>query len=331
MTESQQNPPQSYDDEIDLRQLFRVLWDGKWLIGGITFAVAVLAVIVALMLPNIYRAEALLAPNDQEGAGGLSALAAQYGGLASLAGINLSAGSADKTALGIEVLKSRKFISEFIERHDILVPLMAAKDWDSESGELEIDSDVYDVVEKQWVREVSPPKKTIPSMQEAYEEFMDILSVSQDKKSGFVRIAIEHYSPTTAKQWVDWLVQDINSTIVQQDVREAEQAIEYLNLQIENTSLTELKNVFFRLIEEQTKTVMLAKVSDEYLLKTLDPAIAPELKAKPKRSLIVILATMLGGILGIVIQLIRSSNKGTAATSHCSQKTDEGDSRQKPR
>jgi len=65
-----------------------------------------------------------------------------------------------------------------------------------------------------------------------------------------------------------------------------------------------LRNVFFSLIEEQTKTVMLAKVTDEYLLKTLDPAVAPEMKSRPKRSLMVVLATLLGGVLGAVIQLI---------------------------
>ena len=43
-----------------------------------------------------------------------------------MAGINLGGGSANKTALGLEILKSRKFISEFIERRDILAPLMAA-------------------------------------------------------------------------------------------------------------------------------------------------------------------------------------------------------------
>ena len=68
------------------------------------------------------------------------------------------------------------------------------------------------------------------------------------------------------------------------------EAIKYLNDQIKNTSLAELQNVFFSLIEEQTKTVMLAKVTDEYLLKTLDPAVAPELEAEPERILIVILA-----------------------------------------
>ena len=125
MTEPQQTaPPAPHDDEIDLRELFRVLWAGKWLIGGITFAATVIAVIVALMLPNIYKAEALLAPNQEQGAGGLSALAAQYGGLASLAGISLGSGPSDKTALGLEILKSRKFTSDFIEHHDILVPLI---------------------------------------------------------------------------------------------------------------------------------------------------------------------------------------------------------------
>jgi uncharacterized protein involved in exopolysaccharide biosynthesis len=304
MSESQQTVVQVPNDKIDLRELIRVLWAGKWLIGGITFAAAITAVAVVLMLPNIYRAEALLAPNDQQRTGGLSALAAQYGGLASLAGI-FGSGSADKTAFGLEVLRSRKFVSEFIERHDILVPLMAAEDWDAKSGELKIDPKVYDLATDRWVRDVRPPRKANPSLQEAHKVFMEILSVSQDKTSGFVTIAVEHYSPTVAKQWVDWLVEDINSSIMQQDVAEAEQAIAYLNEQIESTSLADLQNVFFKLIEEQTKTVMLAKVSPEYMLRTLDPAVIPELKAKPKRSIIVILATFIGGLLGVVIQLFR--------------------------
>jgi len=306
MSESkQENSPAPYDDEIDLRELFRVLWAGKWLIGGITFAAAMISVAVALMGPNIYRAEALLAPNDQQGTGGLSALAGQYGGLASLAGINVGSGSADNTALGLEILSSRKFVSEFIERHDILVPLMAAEDWDAESGELKINPRVYDLATDRWGRDVRPPTKATPSLQEAHRVFMGILSVSQDQRSGFVSIAIEHISPTVAKQWVDWLVVDINSSIMQQDVAEAEQAIAYLNEQIGSTSLADLRNVFFSLIEEQTKTVMLAKVSPEYMLRTIDPAVVPELKYRPNRALTCVLGTLLGGMLSVLGVLIR--------------------------
>ena len=302
MSESHQAVLQvTYDDETNLRELFRALWVGKWLIGSIIFAATVISVIVALMLPNIYRAEALLTPNDQEGAGELSALAAQYGGLASLAGINLRGGRADKMTLGLEVLKSRKFISDFIARRDILVPLIAAKGWNPESGILEIDPDDYDAVSGKWTRNVSAPKKIIPSSQEAYEEFKKILSVNLDKNTGFVTVAVEHYSPTVAKQWVDWLIDDLNSSIMLQDVAEAERSIEYLKKQIESTSLADLQHVFFRLIEEQTKTVMLAKVSDEYLLKTLDPAVAPEMRSKPNRRLIVVLGMMLGGFFGIML------------------------------
>lgn len=298
---------QSGDDVVDLRALFALLWAGKWLIGGVTFVGAVVSVVVVLTLPNIYRAEALLAPNNQEAAGGLSALATQYGGLASLAGINLGRNAGDKTSLGLEILKSRQFVTEFIERRDILVPLMAAKAWNPESGTLEIDPELFDEAAARWIRPVSPPKKTAPSSQEAYVEFMGLLSVRQDDKSGLVTLSIEHRSATVAKEWVDWLVDDLNSTIMRQDVAEAEQAIAYLNRQIKNISLAGLQGVFFGLIEEQTKTIMLAQVTDEYLLKTIDPAIAPEVKSKPKRSLIVILATILSSILAVAVVLILAS------------------------
>jgi LPS O-antigen subunit length determinant protein (WzzB/FepE family) len=63
--------------------------------------------------------------------------------------------------------------------------------------------------------------------------------------------------------------------------------------------------VFYKLIEEQTKTMMLVEVADEYVLKTIDPANTPDKKDMPKRPLIVVLATMLGGMLSVIIVLIR--------------------------
>jgi uncharacterized protein involved in exopolysaccharide biosynthesis len=307
MAETRQNPaPAPDDDVVDLRSLIHLLWSRNWTIVAITLTSAVISVIVALLIPNTYRAEALLAPDDPDRAGGLSALAAQYGGLASLAGINLGDRSVDRTDLALEILKSRQFLRIFIEHHEILVDLMAVDGWNPDTGMSEVDPDVYDVNTGKWVRKVSPPRTTVPSPQEAYEQFMGILTVSQDKATGFVSIAIEHYSPATAKQWIDWLVEDINSSIMERDVAEAEQAIEYLNEQISNTSLAGLQNVFFNLIEEQTKTVMLARMTDEYLLKTLDPAVVPEEKFRPRRALIVILSGMFGFCFAVIVVLISS-------------------------
>jgi uncharacterized protein involved in exopolysaccharide biosynthesis len=292
------------NDEIDLKELFMVLWSGKWLISAITGAAAVVSVASALMLPNIYTANALLAPAEQSG-GGMSALMQQYGGLASLAGVSLPGGEdGSRAQLGMQLMKSRAFIGNFVERRDILPELMAVKAWDAGSGQIVFDSETYDGASKTWVREVEPPRQPAPSSQEAHKAFSAILGVSQDKQTGYVTVSVEHQSPVVAAQWVNWLVEDVNAAVKAQNVTEAEKSIQYLREQVTNTSLADLQAVFFDLIQSQTETVMLAEVRQEYVFKVIDPAVAPEEKSKPSRALICALGTLLGGMLGVVIVLI---------------------------
>ena len=292
-----------YEDEIDLRELFMVLWKDKLWIIGITFIAAVLSVLVALWLPNIYRAEALLAA-DEEG-GGLAGLAGQYGGLASLAGISLPSGGSSEKAVGIATLQSRQFIADFVERHDILLPLMAAKSFDWSTEELSYDKKIYDVDTQSWTREVKAPLTPKPSAQEADEQFREILAVSEDSETGFVTISVEHLSPIVAQQWVTWMVSDLNEEMMLDATAEAQQSIDYLTDQLKNTQVVALEEVFYSLIEEQTKTIMLANSRPEYLFKTIDPAIVPEEESSPKRALICVLGTLLGGMLSVLWVLIR--------------------------
>lgn len=298
--------PQVQDDEIDLRELFAVIWQGKWLIIAITAVFAIASVAFAILQPNIYKSEALLAPASEEQDGGLSALASQFGGVARLAGVNLGGkGGIDKTQLAIEVLKSRQFTSEFIQKHNILTDLMAAKKWDRDTDKIIYDSELYNEQTNTWVRDVEPPFKPEPSMQEAYKEFSKIFAANKDKESGMVTISVEHLSPTVAQQWVTWLIQDINKVMKDRDVAEAHRSTEFLNQQIALTNVADIKTVLYKLIEEQAKTIMFAEVRDEYVFKTIDPALAPEEKAKPKRALICVLGTMLGGMLGVMLVLVR--------------------------
>ncbi len=276
--------------------VFTEIWRGRWIVIAVSSVAAVISVVIALMMPNIYRAEALLAPAQPEG---LDGIASQYSGLASMVGIDLPASMTNKTVLGIEILRSRKFLAEFVEEHDLLVPLIAAKGWDAENDVLVIDSDDFDTGSGQWVREVSPPRKQVPSDQEAFEKMLDIITVRQDTTTGFVRISVEHYSPAIARQWVDLLVADLNRTVMESDVHIAEQAIEYLEEQASAVSLAEMREVFFRLIGEHTKTVLLARVSDEYVFRTVDPATVPEKKSKPKRLIIVVLGTFFGFVFAL--------------------------------
>jgi len=303
----QENIPQAFDDEIDLRELFLVLWDGKVWISAITAAAAAISVFVALSLPNIYESKALLAPKSDGGSGGLSRLAAQYGGLASLAGINLSGvggGDVSKAALAQEKLKSLSFFTEHLYS-EVLVDLMAVDYWDAATGEIVIDSSVYNQGTSQWIREVSFPRKAKPSTQEAHVAFLAAIALSEDKQSGFVTLSVQHESPVVAKEWAELLIDRINEEIRSEDVGEAEASIAFLEAQREQTSLVSLDEVFAQLIEEQTKTIMLANVSKDYVFDIIDPPVVPELKSKPSRALICVLGTLLGGMLGIVWVLVR--------------------------
>ncbi|MBR9728210.1 Wzz/FepE/Etk N-terminal domain-containing protein [Shewanella intestini] len=294
------------DDQIDLRELFAVIWQGKWLIMLITCLFAAGAVVFALSQPNTYKSEVLLTPANEEQGGGLSALAGQFGGLASMAGINLGGGGgADKTQLAIEIMKSRQFVSQFITNHQILADLMAIDKWQQMDNTITYDADIYDANAQKWVRDVKLPLKPKPSLQEAYKAFIEILSVNTAKDTGMVTISIEHQSPYIAQKWVSWLVKDINKEMKDRDVIEAKRSTEFLNTQIQQTNVADIKTVLYKLIEEQAKTIMFAEVRDEYAFKTIDPALVPEEKAGPKRALICVLGTMLGGMLAVMLVLIR--------------------------
>ena len=127
-----------------------------------------------------------------------------------------------------------------------------------------------------------------------------------------VTFSVKSLSPLAAQQWGQWLVEDINEHMRQQDVAEAEARIDYLENKLTDTNIAGMQQVFYQLIESETRTVMLANAQREYVFKTIDPAVVPQEKSEPKRALIAILAIMLGGMLGIFIVFLRSFFKGDA-------------------
>ena len=62
--------------------------------------------------------------------------------------------------------------------------------------------------------------------------------------------------------------------------------------QINNTNVSDLKQLFYGMIESQTSKAMLAEVRSEYAFRVIDPAIAPELKNSPFRAFITLLSVI---------------------------------------
>ena len=291
-----------YEPEIDYRDLIAVLWLNKNFIIVITIFVAFLSIFYSLLLTNIYSVQTTLTPTVYSG----SKLNSQYEGLASMAGINLTSGESKKNIhVALNLVKSKRLLESLMLYESFLPDLLAVKSWDMKTNIIKYDRSLYDKENTQWVRKVSLPFKKIPSSQEALMEFSQLVSISQDQKTQLVTLNVNHPSPVVAKQWSLWIVKEINTMLAEMEINQSQASIEYLNNQIKITSYSELRSMFYKLIQESTQSMMLAQVNPEYVLTTIDPPVIPEFKSYPIRSMFLILGALMGVMLASLVVFVR--------------------------
>ena len=305
MQESHSNkPPNDFDNEIDLREFFYALFKGKWIIFSITSFASIIGVIYSLSLPNIYESKAILVP--VKSSSGISGALGTYSGLAGIAGISLASGDEGNTGKAIKTITSLSFFENIILKNIFLPDLMAVESWNLKTNQVVYDDSIYKIKSNTWVRDYSYPKKQIPSAQESFRIFKTKhLNVNEDKNSGFVTLSIKHQSPFVAKQWAELVINEVNSFYREKDKSESEKAVSYLNHQISMTGLSEIKQVIAELLQEETQKLTLIEANKSYVFDYIDPPAVMEQKSEPRRTFICILSALLGGILSILVVLIR--------------------------
>lgn len=302
-------------DQVELGQfvilMLRLKW---WLIGCCTLAVA-LAVWFSLQLPNQYRSEATLLPAN-ETAGKAGGLSSSLGSLGAIAGLSLGGGGEKKSQVAMQLMKSREFFAEFNKKHQLTVPLMAANGWDPATGQLRYDPEIYDITRNTWVREARELRSAEPGNNEIYDEFMKRLVIFQEKQTGVITVSLEFLSPDLAQKWLQLFVTEVNEAMRRNDVKEATTTIEYLDKKLQETQVTEVRELLFSLLEENTKTLTMATVRPDYVFKLIDPPYKPDMKSGPVRSLIVLGALfgcfMLFCIVVLSAMVLRRAQQSTS-------------------
>ena len=294
------------DNEIDLKELFSILVQGKWIITSATIFFSIFGIFYSLSLPNIYESEALLAPVD-ESSSLMSGVLSEYSGLAGLAGISLPDGdNSSNSKKAIEVMSSLSFFENYIMPKIFLPDLMAVESWENQLNKIIYDESIFKKDSNTWVRDVSYPKKLIPSAQESFTVFKnDHFNLSEDNKTGYVTLSVKHQSPLLAKKWVETIFKEINAFYRLKDKTESEKAIAYLNKQVAATSLTEIREVTASLLQKEIQKLTLVEANNDYVFEYIYPPSIMENKSDPKRTLIVILFFLLGGVLSIFLVLVR--------------------------
>lgn len=286
-------PPRPGDDLV--LRLWRMLIRRLRLVFAVAFLSAAAAAGVAFSLAPVYRAEVAMVPaGEDKSMGSLAALSSQFGGLTALTGVDASPDLGTDLE-SIATLKSRKFTTAFFKDKNLL-PVLFGDKWDAASGN--------------WKKGLFGSAKA-PTLWEAYRLFDDeVRDVKRNKKTGLVTLSIEWSDPQQAAQWANELVDRVNAALQARAIDEAQRSIAYLNEQLAKTTVLEVQQAIYRLIEKQVKTIMLANVRGEYAFKVIDPAVVPERKVRPKRALLTLLGGFGGLLLGVVVALVLGLREG---------------------
>jgi uncharacterized protein involved in exopolysaccharide biosynthesis len=260
--------------ELSLRELIVRLWRGRWLISASAFAFAVIFGTAAFLMTPMYRASTVLVVVDPERT---AALSGDVGGLSNITSIFGGGPKASPVEEALAVLRSREFTEAFI-KDQRLMPELYPDLWDSKANAWKVPADRQ------------------PTLAQAARYFSELRTARQDLNTGLVEIQIEWRDPKRAADWVNGLVARLNDVMRARAVARADAYLGYLRQELTRTEETEAREALGRLMEAQINQRMFANVTREYALRVVDAALVPDVKARPKRALMI----MLGGITGVL-------------------------------
>ena len=362
------------DDEINLMDLLLVIAKHNRFIIKLTLSVAVLAVIYALLQPNIYTAKTVILP-PQQGASTASMLLGQLGGLAGLAGG--AAGIKSPNDLHIGMLKSRTIADVLIKRFDLQTlweaktreatrkalegstviasgkdgfitieysdkdPQFAATIANAYVEELDRLNSTLAVTEASrkrlfFERQLKGSRANLDAAENALKQTQERTGLIQlEKQGGAIIEAVANVRAQIAAKEVELAAMGAFATPQNPDYRQIQQVIVGLRAQLAkleaNSAGSDIKvptgklpetgleflrktrefkyqETLFELLSKQFEIAKIDEAKDASLIQVVDKALMPEKKSKPKRALIVILATMMAFFIGILLAFFKEAS-----------------------
>jgi uncharacterized protein involved in exopolysaccharide biosynthesis len=264
------------EDEINLLDLFIVLLKHKVMIFSVVVLAGIAAVVISLLMPDVYRSEATIAPTTEEkGGGALSALGGFGAMIASEVGIGAT-GSLEQFDV---VLKSRELTASIVRKYDLMPFLF---------------EDAWDPIKKGW-------KEETPKAEDIYKAVHNLLNVTPDKKQNVVEVSFEAKDPRMAQTILNYYIVGLSEFLRRQTLEDAAAQQVHLAQQLAKTTDPLLKNRLYELIAKQIEKETLAKIQKYYSFNVIDPAYVPEKKFKPKRALICILSVVVAFFVAIFL------------------------------
>lgn len=304
------------DDEISLVDLFAVLWYRKWLIIITTFSAAIISVLIAILslklppeksfLPNLYtpRAQMLI---TEDSSGGAASMLGSLGGLASLAGVNVSGGSSNSALAGYlvnsntvqdAVINKFGFIGEWkIEKHPIAESRKVLKEklkssYDEETGVFTVSFEDKDPVLAQSV---------VNYVVDLLEQRFSELGVDKNKLQ---KQNLEENIANTYAHILDLQKQIRNIELSVSNIYSPNSAPSIMT----DTSMVKMEltvqEEIYKNLKSQYELLKVTMASEQPVFQILEYAEVPDQKSGPSRGKLCIIITFAGGFLSVFLAFL---------------------------
>ena len=342
------------DDEIDLIALLKTIYTARRFVLRTTTMFAIVGIVVALVSPVSYTASSTFMPQLSEGRSSSS-----LGGLASLAGINLSAILGDlpqeiSPSLYPQITKSTPYrlslLNEPVGPNDMSVRAYILEKASGQSVLSTIKKYTIGLPGLLFSGPNSVNENTESSLLTIHEEdrglfeYLDeILTIEVDEKEGLVSIRAElddrvvaarlaqaatdllqrnviAFKSQSARNNLDFIQRQFESK--RQEFEQTQDSIAIFkdqNLNITSTlyqnQLTRLESQFtvtssvFQELAGQVEQAKIQVNKDTPIFTIIEPVSIPLDRTKPKRILIVVIWTFLGGVMAVGWALLRAPTK----------------------
>lgn len=281
-----------------LMELITVAWNAKLSIVLITSIFTISSVIYSLLVTELWTSSSLV---KTVAAADIQSSQRRVGTMADMGSIAMSAqgyvrGDPTRRDIFMATMKSRDFLNHLLTFDDILPNLVATKRYNKETEKIEYNEEIY-TPDTGWVN-------GYPPFHEIQAAYFNSVQAYTNGRTGLITINVTHQSPVFAYDFLSKIIEEVNSRSRAKDRVEAEATLIYLNDELQNTTQGDIKLAINQLIESQLKSKMLANVKKNHFIEPIDMPYIPEQRTSPRRTLIVIIATISGFLLSFLGNLL---------------------------
>jgi uncharacterized protein involved in exopolysaccharide biosynthesis len=281
------------EGEMDLNELNSqrqviLLWRARRFVFGITLACTLVATTAAFLVSKQYDGAVQLSPVSPDKGGSFGSSTSELGALGALAGVSLGNDSAKNEA--IAVLQSENLTDAYIEKNKLL-PVLYSKDWDPTANS--------------WKSPKAASEHTLWKANRYFDR--SIRKVTSNNKTGILTMTITWRDPVEAARWANGLVAMANDFLRDKAIQQSERNIAYLTEEAVKTNIVEARQVIFTIMQKELTKAMVARGSEEYAFKVIDPATVSEIPSFPKKTVWILGGGFGGLLLSISLVAIRSN------------------------